>query len=132
MLWPSSRRKKLGDVVVADEQRFVLAVGQRRIGERVLDAVDLGAGLEQRLERERRLIERARGRSARARPAAGSRRSGPTGERPGPRSGFVEAGQHPEKRRLAGAVRAAETDAIAVRNGPRHVVEQDALAEATS
>ena len=54
--------EELGEVVVADEQRLVLAVGQRRVGQRVLDAVDLGARLEQRLEGERRLVdERAAG-----------------------------------------------------------------------
>ena len=42
--------EQLGDVVVANEQRLVLAVGQRRIGKRVLDAIDLGACFEQWLE----------------------------------------------------------------------------------
>ena len=43
--------------------------------------------------------------------------------------GLVEAGEHPEQRRLAGAVRAGKADAIAVGDLPGHVVEQHALAE---
>ena len=54
--------EELGEVVVADEQRLVLAVGQRRIGQRVLDAVDFGARFEQRPERQRGFVdERAPG-----------------------------------------------------------------------
>jgi hypothetical protein len=33
--------EELGDLVVADEQAFMLAIRQRRIGQRVLDARDL-------------------------------------------------------------------------------------------
>ena len=44
--------EEFGEVVILDEQRFVLAVGQRRIGKCVLDAIDFGACLEQRLESE--------------------------------------------------------------------------------
>ena len=49
--------EELREVVIADEQRLVLAVGQRGIGERVLDALDLGARVEQRTERERGLVD---------------------------------------------------------------------------
>ena len=49
--------EELREVVVPDEQRLVLAVGQRRIGQRVLDPVDLGARFEQRTERERRFVD---------------------------------------------------------------------------
>src|SRR4029078_2007935 len=43
--------------------------------------------------------------------------------------GLVEARHHLEQRRLAGAVRAAQADALTRRDLPRHVVEQDAVAE---
>ena len=45
--------------------------------------------------------------------------------------GLVEAGEHPQQRGLAGAVRAAQADPVAVADVPGHVVEEDALAEAT-
>ena len=54
---PLALTEQLADVVVANEQRLVLAVGQRRIGKRVLDAIDLGACVEQRLEGRRRLVD---------------------------------------------------------------------------
>ncbi len=54
--------EELRELVVAHEQRLVLAVGQRRVGQRVLDAVDLGARVEQRAEGERDFVdERAAG-----------------------------------------------------------------------
>ena len=46
-----------------------------------------------------------------------------------PASGSSSAGQHLEQRRLAGAVRAAQADAIAVADLPGDVIEQRAVAE---
>ena len=43
--------------------------------------------------------------------------------------GLVEAGEHLQQRGLAGAVRAAQADALAVRDLPRDVLEQYAFAE---
>ena len=45
------------------------------------------------------------------------------------RVGLVEPGQHAQQRRLAGAVRSAQADAVAVGDLPGDVVEQDAFAE---
>jgi hypothetical protein len=54
--------KELRQLVIADEQRLMLSVGQRRIRELVFDARDLGLRVEKRLERQRRLgDERAAG-----------------------------------------------------------------------
>src|SRR5581483_8503892 len=43
---------------------------------------------------------------------------------------LVEPGEHPQQRRLAGAVRTAQSDALTVRDLPRDRVEEHALAEA--
>ena len=43
--------------------------------------------------------------------------------------GLVEPGHHLEQRGLAGAVGPAQADALAIRDLPRNVVEQDAVAE---
>ena len=43
--------------------------------------------------------------------------------------GFVEPSQHLQQRRLSGAVRSAESDALAVGDLPRDVLEQYAFAE---
>ena len=43
--------------------------------------------------------------------------------------GLVDAGHHAEQRRLARAVRTAQADALAVRDLPRDVVEEHAIAE---
>ena len=120
--------EELREVVVADEQRFVLAVGQRRVGQRVFDAIDLGACLEQRAERERRLVDqRAAGVLEAVLRQVADRQPGRLDDGPGVR--LVEPGQHAEQGGLAGAVRAAEADAVAVGDRPGHVVEQDAFAE---
>ena len=128
MLWPSSLPEELGQLVVADEQRLVLAVGQRGIGQRVLDAIDLRARVEQRLERERRLVDErpARVLEAVLRQIADRQ---PRGLDDVAAVGLVEAGEHAQQRRLAGAVRAAQADAVAVGDLPGDVVEQDAFAE---
>ena len=45
------------------------------------------------------------------------------------RVGLVEPGHHLQQRGLAGAVRTAQADALAIRDLPRDVVEEDAIAE---
>jgi hypothetical protein len=47
----------------------------------------------------------------------------------GARVGLVEPRQHLEQRGLAGAVRPAQADAVAVADLPRDVIEQHAVAE---
>ena len=118
----------LGQLVIAHEEGLVLAVRQRRVGERVLDPIDLGARLEERPEG---LGDFVLQRAARVRQpvlrqvAHGQRR------RPGNRAGvrLVQAGQHPEQRRLARAVRSDQADALAVVHLPGDGVEQHAFAE---
>ena len=51
------------------------------------------------------------------------------GSHDGAAVGFVEPGEHPQQRGLAGAIRAAQADAIAIADLPRHLIEQDPLAE---
>ena len=95
--------EEIRELVIPDEQRLVFALGERRVGEVVLDAIDLGLGLEQRREGERRLVEQRA--SGMVEPvlrqiADGERRG--ADDRAAVR--LVEAGEHPEQRRLAGAV----------------------------
>ena len=120
--------EEIREVVIPDEQRLVFALGERRVGQVVLDAIDLGLGLEQRREGERRLVEqRAAGMVEPVlRQIADGERRGPD-DRAAVR--LVEAGEHAEQRRLAGAVGTGEPDAFAGGDLPGHLVEQDAFAE---
>src|SRR4029077_15322612 len=43
--------------------------------------------------------------------------------------GLIPPGDHAQQRRLAGAVRAAQADALAIGDLPRHVVEEHTVAE---
>jgi hypothetical protein len=45
------------------------------------------------------------------------------------RIGLIEPRHHPQQRRFAGAVWTAEADSLLVRDLPRDVVEEDAIAE---
>jgi hypothetical protein len=114
--------------VIPDEQRLVLAFRQRGIRQIVLDPVDLGFRVEERLKGERGL--------------GGERppvvleavlRQVPDGQirRPDDRAavGLVEPREHPEQRGFAGTIRPGQTHALAVGDLPGHVVEQDAFAE---
>src|SRR5262249_46248136 len=51
------------------------------------------------------------------------------GREDGARIGLVQPRHHAQQRRLAGAVRSAQTDALAIGDLPRDVVEQHAIAE---
>jgi hypothetical protein len=62
-----------------------------------------------------------------ARPGAGSRSSVSEAMRMLPASGSSRPREHLQQRRLAGAVRPREADAVALLDVPRDVVEQDAL-----
>ncbi len=118
----------LGEVVISHEQRLVLAVRQCGIGERMFDAVDLGARFEQRTERQRDFIDERASRvfqSVLRQVAHGQ--PGRLDDQPAVR--LVQPGQHAQQRRLAGAVRTGETDAVAGVHLPGDGVEQDALAE---
>jgi hypothetical protein len=46
------------------------------------------------------------------------------------RIGFVESRQHPEQRRFAGAVGAAQSDAVVIADLPRDGFEEHAIGEA--
>ena len=62
------------EVAVAREHLLVLAVGDVRVAEALLELVHLGLHVEQRLEGQHRLLEDRAARVRRGRPAAGSRR----------------------------------------------------------
>ena len=120
--------EEIGQVVVPHEQTLVFAVRQVRIRQGVFDPVDLRAGLEQRPEGERRLVDQAAPGVVQAvlRQVADGQ-AGRLDDRAA--IGLVEPGQDAEQSGLAGAVRPAEADAIAVADRPGHRVEQDAFAE---
>ena len=94
----------------------------------MLDVVHLGLHVEQRLEGAAGFLEdrAAAVRQAVLRQVADRQRVGLVDDAG---VGLVDAGQHLEQRGLAGAVRAAQADAIAVADLPRDVVEQGAVAE---
>ena len=118
----------LGQVVVFDEQRFVLAIGERFIRERVFDALHFALRVEQRRERERHLIEQSAAAVVEAvlRQIA-DRRHGRHVDLAA--VGFVEPGEHAEERGLAGAVWSAQADAFPVGHLPGDVIEEDTFAE---
>ncbi len=120
--------EELREVVVPDEQRLVLPIGKRRIGECVLDPLDLRPRLEQGLERQGRLVlERA------ARMFEPVLWEVTDGEARGfddvAGVGFVEAGEDAEERGLARTVRSRQADTITIVDLPGDVVEQDTVAE---
>ena len=98
------------------------------VAEPLLEVVHLGLHFEQRLEREARLVhDRAAAvRQAVLRQIAERQRVGLLDDAG---VGLVEARQHPQQRRLAGAVRSAQADAIAIADLPGDVLEQGLLAE---
>ena len=125
---PLFAAEELREVVVADEERFVLAIGQRRIGQRVFDAIDFGAGVEERLKRGRRFVdERAAGMVEAILREIPDGRRGRLDDQA--LVGVVEPGQDAQERGLAGSVRSAQADAVAVADLPGDVFEQHAFAE---
>ena len=115
-------------LAVADQHRVVLVLRDRRVAKPVLDVVHLGLDVEQRLKRAAGFLE---DRAARVRQPVlrqvADRQVGRLDDRA--RVRLVEAGEHLQQRGLAGAVRAAQADAVAVRDLPRDVVDQGAVAE---
>ena len=114
---------------VAFEQRRVGLRRHRLVGQPVLEVVHLGFQVEQRPQRLARL-----GEDGAAGVLQAVLRQVAEGQRRWPDHlaavGFVEPGEDPQQRGLAGAVGPAQADPIAVADVPRHVIEEHALAEA--
>ncbi len=120
---PLALTEQFADVVVANEQGLVLAVGERWVGKRVLDPVDLGARVEQRLKGRRRLLdERSAGMFDPVLRQVADGQFCRACDRPA--VSLVHSSQHAEQGGLAGAVRATETHTLTVGHGPRDVIEQ--------
>ena len=99
------------------------ASGHRGVAEAVLDVVHLRLHVEQRLEGAAGLLED--GAAAVREAVLGQVADGqPGGLDHGAGVGLLEAGEHLEQRGLAGAVRAAQADAVAVANLPGDVFEE--------
>ena len=115
-------------IAVAMEHRVVLGLGDGRVAQPVLERVHLGLDRDELAERARRFREqRAAGvRKAVLRQISDRQRRG---LQHGARVGLVEPCHHPQERRLAGAVGAAQADALAIGDLPRDVVEEHAVAE---
>ncbi len=113
---------------VAHEHRVVLALRHAGIAKTMFDVFHLALHVEQRLEGSADFFEN--GAAAVRQPVL---RQIADGERrrfdDAAGVGIVEPGQHLEQCGLAGAVRTAEADAVAVTNLPGDVVQQDAVAE---
>ena len=106
----------------------MLGFGNRRVAEPLLERVHLGLHRQQLAEGAGRFVEhRAAGvvEAVLRQVADGQRRR----LEHGARVGLVEPGHHLEQRRLAGAVRTAQADALAIGDLPGDVVEQNAVAE---
>jgi hypothetical protein len=94
----------------------------------MLDVVHFGLGVEQRLKRAAGFLEHGPSGMAEAvlRQIADREARRLDHE---PAVGLVDASQHLEQRRLAGAIRAAQADALAIVDLPVDGFEQDAIAE---
>ncbi len=115
-------------IAVAGEQGVVLTRLDAGIGEPLLDGVHLGLLLEQGLKGEADLfVDRATGVGDAVLRQVADRLGGRLDD--AARVGLFEAVQHPQQGRLAGAVRAAQSDALALADLPRHVVQQNPIAE---
>ena len=110
------------------EQRVVVGRRHGAVAEALFDVVHLGLHGEQPIEGRAGFFENgaARVRQAVLREISHGQR---VGLDDGAAVGLVEPGEHLEQRGLAGAVRAAQPDALAIRDLPRDVLEQDAIAE---
>ena len=115
-------------IAVAAEHPRVLGLVRAVVGEPILERGDLGAHVEQRLERLPGFFDERPSRVVEAVLRQVADRQ-PRGLDDQPAVGLVEPGQHLEQCRLARAVRAAEADAFAVVDLPADGVEEDAVAE---
>ena len=113
---------------VAREHRIVFVLRDRGITELVLDVVHLRLHVEQRLKRAACFLEDRSSRVAQAVLRQVTDRE-PGRLHDAARIGVFDSAQNLEEGRLSGAVRAAQADAFAVADLPRHVIEQDAVAE---
>jgi hypothetical protein len=118
----------LGDLRVTLEQLLVTAaVVVARSRQRIFDAVLLFLEVEELLEGQHHLVvDRAAMVDDAVLREVPDR--GACGHADGPLVRLLDAGEHAEQGGLAGAVGAAEADAIALLDVPRHVLEEDALA----
>ena len=115
-------------IAVAVQHRVVLGFRNRRVAEPPLERVHLGLDREQLAECARRFVEHGAagvGQPVLRQVADGQRRRFEDGAA----VRLVEPGHHPQQRGLAGAVGSAQPDALAIRDLPRDVIEQDAVAE---
>ncbi len=100
-------------LAVACEHGGVLGLVCRVVREALLERRDLGPHVEQRLEREPRLFEqRAAGVQQAVLRQVADREARRLDDEAG--VGLLQPGQHLEKGRLAGAVRPAQADALAI------------------
>ena len=115
-------------VAVAGQHRLVLAFGNRRVAQPLLERVHLGFHREQRAERAGGFLEDGPagvGQAVLRQIADRQRRR----LEDGAAVRLVEPGHHAQQRGLAGAVRAAQAHPLARSDLPGDVVEQDAVAE---
>jgi hypothetical protein len=113
---------------VPGQHRLVFCMRRAVVAEPILERGDLRFHVEQGLEREAGLLEQ--GAPAVDEPVlrqVSDREAGRLDDLTGVR--LVEAGEHLEQRRLAGAVRAAQPDALSVIDLPGDFVEKNAVAE---
>ena len=115
-------------LAVARQHRRVLRLGAVVVAELILERRDLVAHVEQRLEREPRLLpQRAAGVMEAVLREVADRQAGRLDDEPP--VGLVDARQHLQECRLAGTVRAAESDTLAVVDLPVDGIEEHAVAE---
>src|SRR4051812_42561865 len=100
----------------------------RLVRQPMLDVVHFGLDVEERLKRRADFLE-----DGAAAVTQAVLRQVPDRQRRRlddvPGVGLVEAAEHLEQGGLAGAVRSAQADTLAVSNLPRNVVQEDAIAE---
>ena len=106
----------------------MLVVRRLVVAEPILERRDLRLHVEQRLESQARFfVQRPPAVRETVLRQVSDRQAGGFDDRA--RVGLVDAREHLQKGRLAGAVRAAQPNPLAVVDLPRHRIEQDAVAE---